>query len=233
MQSLHAQSYQITSGQLPSRGNLDRAALFDYDRRANFLYEDKIADRTSYPFVETNISLNSGWYAFQAFLYDGAKISYSTRGERNLFQQCSGDVCFILTDRNFLGISNYASEWSKSSFYNEGVFKSKFGNKAFFTVTERNVYLYNGYLNDWVRIGLESENVVGVSNKNELAVVITSKRIFFFQLPNQQVLEIGIIAKPISRFEIKTDTIECYSQDRVFQYDAKSNQSTEVRLDGN
>ncbi|MDZ4727807.1 MAG: hypothetical protein SH817_16735 [Leptospira sp.] len=229
--NLFADSTQMTFGNASTLSPSTRSILYEYDKKESYLFDDKRLDRTSYPIVQTNISLYSGWYSFHAIIYDGSKIQYSTRGENGRYQNCYGDVCLILTDRNILGISNYATDWSKTSFYNEELFKTKFGNKAAFVITERSVYLYNGYLNEWTRIGLESESVTGVSNKNDLAVIVTSKRIFYFNLVDDVLNEISVIAKPIYRYEIKEDTIECFSYDRVFHYQGKTNQISEFRLD--
>jgi hypothetical protein len=227
----YAQSYQVTYGNASKLKSIDYNQLYEYDRKEDYKFIDKISDKTSYPFIETNISLNSGWYAFQAFVYDGRKIEYSTRGEKQKHQECLGDICLILTDRNFLAISNFVPEWSKSAIHNEEIFKTKLGSKAAFIVTERNVYLYNGFLNEWQKFGLEAESVTGVSNKNELALIITTKRIFAIHLPTNQMEETSTALKPISRFEIKSDIIDFFSYDRVFQYHAKLNQITELRLD--
>ncbi len=192
---------------------------------------DSISDLTSYPFFETNISLTLGEYSFIALNREGKKINYSKRGENKIFHACNGDVCLLLTDRNFLAISNHANEWSRASFFGEERIKAKLGNKAAFIVTERAVYFFNGYINEWTRIGLESEEVTAVSNKNELAVIVTSKRAFFIQLPNALMKEIDVTVKPIGRYEIRSGSIEIFSYDRVFQYDSRDELVTEMRTD--
>ncbi len=228
---LSAQSFQLTSGNSALLLQETRNRLYETDPKRKFVFEDLIVDKTSYPFIETNISLLLGSYSFQAFNYEGQKLNYSTRGEKSSYHDCKGDVCILLTDRNILAVTNYASDWSKTSFYNEEKFSTKLGDKAAFVVTDRAVYMFNGFLSEWTRIGLESEVVTAVSNKNELALIVTSKRIFFFQLTTATSSEINVALKPIRRYEIRSNTIECFSYDRVFQYDAGKNQIAEVRTD--
>ncbi len=229
--TINPQGLQMTSGNASLLDRETRNHLYENDVRKKYIFEDTISDRTSYPFLETNISLLLGDYSFQAVNRDGIRISYSKRGENGQYHECKGDICLLLTDRNFLAISNDVGDWSKASFFSEERFMTKLGNKAAFVVTERAVYMFNGYLNEWTRIGLESESVTAVSNKNELALIVTSKRVFFFQLPSALVTEISVFAKPIRRYEIRASTIECISYDRVFQFDSRHDLVTEMRTD--
>jgi|JI8StandDraft_1071087.scaffolds.fasta_scaffold04441_7 hypothetical protein len=229
--SSEAQSYQVTIGTPSKLKTTEISQLYEYDRVEELKFKDKIADRTAYPFIETSISLNLGWYAYQAFLSDGRMVEYSTRGEKQKYQECFGEICMILTDRNLLGISNYIPSWSKSSLHNEEIFRIKIGAKAAFVITERNIYVYNGIWNEWEKIGLESESVLGISNKNDLALIITSKRIRAIDLATNEVQEQNVSLKPILRYEIKSRVIDFFSYDRVFQYQANLNQFEEVRLD--
>lgn len=230
-QNIDSQGLQLTSGNASLLDRETRNYLYENDVRKKYIFEDTITDRTSYPYLETNISLLLGDYSFQAVNREGIRISYSKRGEIGQFHECKGDVCLLLTDRNILAISNVASEWSKTSFFSEERFMTKLGNRAAFVVTERAVYIFNGYFNEWSRIGLESEVVTAVSNKNELGLIVTSKRVFFLQLPQGSVTEISVSAKPIRRYEIRANTIECMSYDRVFQFDSRQELVTEMRTD--
>lgn len=193
------------------------------EKKANFIYSDSIKDLTSYPIFETNISLNLGKYSYRSFLANGNSISYSLRGEKEIFSKCSGDICIIVTNKNFLGISNFSGDWQKGYFLNEDQYKTKFGNVAAFIVTERDLYLYNGLLNKWEEFSLEGEQVLGVSNKNDLACIVTSKHIIAINLRLDTKSKMNTSHRNINAYEIKSDTIFFYSDDKIFKYSVSVN----------
>jgi hypothetical protein len=212
-----------------SQSNVPSIAILETD----YEFRDKIKDETAFPFIETNISVNLGSYFFKSFLQDGSVLSYSPQGEKELFHNCRGILCLVVTNKNILGVSNNSSVWSKGNFYGDINFKFKLGNQAGFVVTDRNIYLYNGILNEWERISLKGESVLAVSNKNDLAAIVTSRRIIAFSLTNKNSTETSLKNRNISHYGIKEDTIHFYSFDKVFKYEKDSNEITEEFLDKN
>lgn len=178
-----------------------------------------VKDNTSYIPFETNISQNLGYDFYDAFLKDGSHIRYSIKGERKIFEKCSGEICYTITNRNFLGISNYGTAWSKGDYYNEEVFKTTSGNTAAFIVTERDFYLFNGYTNQWIDFSLDGERILAVANKNELAAVVTDRRIIGIYLPDQKMQELSLLYFRINRFEIKDNLIQFYGGGNLYRYD--------------
>lgn len=185
----------------------------------DYNFYNSVKDITSYLPFETSISHNLGYYYYDAFLKDGTHIRYSIKGERKLFEKCSGEICYTITNRNFLGISNYGTEWAKGDYYNEEEFKTKSGNTAAFIVTERDFYIYNGYTNQWIDFSLDGERILGVANKNELAAVVTDRRIIGIYLPDQKMQELSILLFRMHRFEIKENLIHFYGGGYLYRYD--------------
>ncbi|MDF3818655.1 hypothetical protein P3G55_02015 [Leptospira sp. 96542] len=192
-----------------------------------FEFENRIKDNTSYPYIETNISLNDNSFSFKAFLSDGRDYSYSKRGEQLRYSECRGEICVILTQKNILAIGNSSIGWANIGLHNELHYKVKLGVRAGFVVSERNIYFYNLYSNIWEKIGLEQEVVHAVANKNDLATIITSRRIIAINLSNGAMTEQTLTVRNVNRFEIKENFINFFTGAEIYIYEANSEMFTQ------
>lgn len=110
-----------------SQSNVPSIAILETD----YEFRDKIKDETAFPFIETNISVNLGSYFFKSFLQDGSVLSYSPQGEKELFHNCRGILCLVVTNKNSTetslknrNISHYGIKEDTIHFYSfDKVFK--------------------------------------------------------------------------------------------------------------
>lgn len=193
-------------------------------------FESRVTDRTAYPYIRTTLNFVEGHLSYKAFLSNGQEISYSTRGEHIWYNQCYGDLCILVTNKNLLAVSNSSSEWEKGHHFGEERYRVAMGQKAALVMSERKLYLFNSYTNHWETISLEQEIIRSFANLYDKVAITTTRRMIVIDLPTETQFEENLLLRDIYQFEMRDDFINFYSRDKLWMFRHQTQIFEEVDL---